>query len=285
LINNQAAQNNAGMRGALDNLAATGGVSSGARERMAKSSIRDMMMGRQDIRQQGASDRFNILAQDENNRIKQLSDLTGMEMTRGQFAAGERDKGLATRQYDITNSLNTLGKERDDDLQAWNKNQETWAAGQTANAQAAAASKGSCFVAGTFVKMEDGSQKAIEQIFSGDRVEGGGKVITTLTFNPYRGTEVYDYGGIVVSGGHAVKENGQWLRVKDSAHATLLEKPAATVYNLITENHRILIGAFEFTDFDETDIYYLSDAEQLKILNGEMDCLRSISGKNMDATA
>lgn len=142
LTNNLAAQQNAGMRGAMDQLAATGGVDSGARERMARSGIRDAMMGRQDIRKQGMIDRFNISAQDEQQRQGQLQNLTGMELNRANYDASERDKGLGANQYDIQNSLLAMDRERGDSMDAWKTNMQTWGANKTADAQKAASGSG-----------------------------------------------------------------------------------------------------------------------------------------------
>lgn len=141
-INKLAATQNAAQRGAMDDLAAQGGLSSGSRERIAKGGMRDLLMGRQDVRAQGMMDRFNISAQDEQNRLSQLQNLTGMELNRANFAASERDKGLAASTADINNSLSAMDRERADAMDEWKTNMQTWGANKTADAQAKAAKGG-----------------------------------------------------------------------------------------------------------------------------------------------
>lgn len=65
--------------GARTDLAMHGGLSSGARERVARSGMRDLLSMSQDVGRQGDVNRLGIDVQDEQNRISQLSMLPGME--------------------------------------------------------------------------------------------------------------------------------------------------------------------------------------------------------------
>lgn len=65
---------------ARSNLAMRGGLSSGARERLARYGARDMMKAKSDIYNRGASDRLGIQVQDENQKLDLLKGLPGMEL-------------------------------------------------------------------------------------------------------------------------------------------------------------------------------------------------------------
>jgi hypothetical protein len=120
------------------------------------------------------------------------------------------------------------------------------------------------------VKMADGSEKAVEEIVLGDEVLMGGRVVTTAAFLV---KDIYDYKGVVVSGSHAVYEDGVWLRVRDAKHATLLSDDIETaVYVHVNEHHRIVIGDIVFADFqevgyEESPHLQAIDDDHLRILN------------------
>lgn len=124
-----------------------------------------------------------------------------------------------------------------------------------------------CFDGSTLIKMADGKDKPIKDISLGDETQGGKVQSVRVAITP-DGT-VYDYLGIKVSGGHAVKENGSWVRVKDAIHATAL-KGADKVYAIITTLHRIYIGGIVFADECEHDGgQYMDQVESLARLNME----------------
>lgn len=122
-----------------------------------------------------------------------------------------------------------------------------------------------CFDGETMVDMQDGSKKAIKDIQLGERVMGGGVVISTRQSFTANGTR-FKYKGITVTGNHAVKEK-RWLRVKNSAHAERING-GGVVYSLVTDLHRIYVNGIQFADEHETDKYeYLSLDESLAELN------------------
>lgn len=125
--------------------------------------------------------------------------------------------------------------------------------------------KAFCFDGETLVDMADGSKKAIKDIKLGDRVTGGGSVVSTRQSLTDNGTR-YNYRDVIVTGSHAVKEK-YWLRVKDSAYAKPISG-AGIVYSLVTDLHRIYINGIQFADEHETDMYEtLSIDESLRELN------------------
>lgn len=63
----------------FSDLARRGGASSGARLSLARSSLRDLMAGRQDLNRAGMGQRLGIGTQAEQNRVGALGNLAGME--------------------------------------------------------------------------------------------------------------------------------------------------------------------------------------------------------------
>lgn len=191
---------------------------------------------------------------------------------------GDRDaraSGLAqasgmitgNRQFDIAQAA----KEKDIALQAglgfgqMGSYERGAQAANEASVKAAKASKQSCFLEGTKIKMEDGSIKSVEHIKLGDDLRRGG---TVYTLNQSIVSEIYLYNGVYVTGEHAVNHKEKWMRIKDVPEAKSI-KGMFHVYNLSNENHKILINGMEFADYDETDLgSKISDAESLEVLNG-----------------
>jgi len=108
-----------------------------------------------------------------------------------------------------------------------------------------------CFHPWTLIDMLDGSLKPIWQIKIGDITRGGKVLATTRGV----GTDFYWYNGVLVTGKHAVKENGKWVRVENSNGARHFKYLTEVVCNLVTENHRIWSNGNEFADEHETDDY------------------------------
>jgi hypothetical protein len=108
-------------------LAMTGGLSGGARERMARMGARDLMMARQGISRQGAMGRMGI----------QEQDLARKESLLGTFANAEQraqEMNLGSLKEDINRkAMFESGR--------YGEQMKAWAAKQSADAQRAAASK------------------------------------------------------------------------------------------------------------------------------------------------
>lgn len=111
---------------------------------------------------------------------------------------------------------------------------------------------GLCFLGGTLVEMEDGEQKAVEDVRIGDAMLDGGLVTGIGAHLILCG--LYDYEGVKVTGSHAVRENGVWKRVQDSEKGIPVDTPdAVCVYILDNMNHRIVANEVMFSDFTEVD--------------------------------
>lgn len=108
-----------------------------------------------------------------------------------------------------------------------------------------------CFVKGTMIKMAHGKEMAIERIKVGDKCLDGGVV---KAIGKAISDDVFDYKGVMVTGSHAVVEDGIWKRVKDTKHAKkIIPVEFREVYYLSNRNHLILIGNTVFADYEELD--------------------------------
>lgn len=125
LMDQAAKQQLQGMAQGQAQLAMSGGLSGGARERMARMGARDLMMARQGISRQGAMGRMGIQEQDIGRKEGLLS----------QFANAEQraqEMNIGTRKEDINRQAAFEGGRYGEQMKAW-------AAKQAAEAQRQAA--------------------------------------------------------------------------------------------------------------------------------------------------
>lgn len=135
---------------------------------------------------------------------------------------------------------------------------------------------GMCFGPDSPVDMADGSKKAIKDIILGDKTKGGEVVSVRYAIAP---PKMFSYLGVVVTGIHAVNENGKWIRVQDSRLAEPLDNPTNAVFDLVTTSHRIWINGIEFADDFETDHFFeIYDRPSLNLLN-KMEQAKAINGQ------
>lgn len=121
-----------------------------------------------------------------------------------------------------------------------------------------------CFHPYTLIEMADGNAKMICNIMVGDDTKGGKVLGTTRGI----GQEFYKYGTVLVTGKHAVKEDGVWTRVENSRRGEKIYGITEVVCNITTEQHRIWVNGIEFADEKETDMYESLDLdESLQALN------------------
>lgn len=125
--------------------------------------------------------------------------------------------------------------------------------------------KAFCFTPGTLIEMNDGTMKPIENICLGDETRGG--IVYSVRSSTTDSGQIYNYLGTNVTGTHAVKENGVWTRVENSAFGIKTDLPGPVI-SLVTENHRIFSNGTEFADEFEHDNYEeITMDESLKLLN------------------
>lgn len=132
----QGAKNSAGATAtARAQLAARGGLSSGAAERLAQGGADNFLNMSQGVNDLKTKNVMQIGMNDEQNRISQLGQLPGMEIAAGNYDTGLEDMKLKGMQYDTTNEINA-----NNNLNQWNMGMadiagQQWGAMKTADAQ------------------------------------------------------------------------------------------------------------------------------------------------------
>ena len=91
---------------AADNLASAGGLTSGARERLAASGGRSMLDMGQQVGKQQADNNLQIGMNDEQNRISQLGQVPGMDLAASNF---DLNKAQDQNQFNATNYQTQAG--------------------------------------------------------------------------------------------------------------------------------------------------------------------------------
>jgi hypothetical protein len=140
----------------------------------------------------------------------------------------------------------------------------------TADGQRAAAkSGGKCFLETTKVLMNDMTEKPMNEIKVGDVVFAGGQVLETRGYFSVEGFELYHYDGVYLTGSHAVKEGGEWVRVEDSQKGVKTNQRVSDVLSLVTNNHFIICNKVVFADDVETNENLVNGQDSLQALNLE----------------
>lgn len=156
--NDATQQNASGQAAARSNLAMTGGLSSGARERLALSGANAGNATQQQIEAQGNQARTGISMQDAANKQAMLANLPGMEnqalapgMQKASawqnLAQNEASQNQQNQQFNVANNMNAqnanvgqtaaqLGAQNQNNLNAYNQQMSGWAAGKQADATA-----------------------------------------------------------------------------------------------------------------------------------------------------
>lgn len=119
---------------AEDQLGASGGLSSGARERVATEGAKNYLAMSQDIGRQNKMGGLQVGINDEQNRITQLSQLPGMEMQQAGMWTGAKDK-------DVQNIVNENERRNQYNQTIYGQKMGGWSAAKTADAQAASGKK------------------------------------------------------------------------------------------------------------------------------------------------
>jgi hypothetical protein len=131
---------------------------------------------------------------------------------------------------------------------------------------------GKCFSIDTKFYMQDGSLKKIQDIVPGDIMLYGGKV-GQVSFGLGDEEDWYDYMGTIVTGSHAVLEEGSWILLKDSKKAIPTYTRSHT-YVVCNDNHVMVAENKEsFADDVFTDLIWsrAMDEEGLSFLNDKQD--------------
>jgi len=236
---------------ARSNMAMKGGLRGGAAERLGQAGMRQQMGGLQDLGRQQMMGGMQLSLADEQTKNQLLGQLGGVEQQMGAANIGRL-------QQDIQGQNIFQSGMYSEDMKAYS-------AQKSADAQASAA-RSSCFLAGTSVDTEVGVKK-IEDVRLGDMCKEGGE---TIFLSQAKSDHFYEWKGIRVTGTHAIKYEGKWMRVQDLPYAEKIMEPC-TVYCIGNINHILMIKGEVFSDYYETDLYdTLNLEESITYLNGEL---------------
>lgn len=129
-----------------------------------------------------------------------------------------------------------------------------------------------CFAPDTVILMADGSVKAAGDLRLGDEVLEGGMVIAR---GESFADEVYRYKNAMVSGGHAVFDEGKWRRVKDVASAEKIDQKDTKnfiVAPVVTEKHILITPYFISADMIEiNDGWNCTEDDRINVLNSDVN--------------
>lgn len=131
-----AAQGSAQTAQAQAALASSGGLDSGARERLARSGAKNTMDEQQKISGQNIQNKMQIGMNDEQNRISQLGQAASVQNTANQGEFAKQNALNSLRSADVTNQVNETGRQNLFNMTAYGDQMQAWAANKQAQATA-----------------------------------------------------------------------------------------------------------------------------------------------------
>jgi len=128
-----------------------------------------------------------------------------------------------------------------------------------------------CFGENTEILLEDKTKKKIKDIEITDKLYHGNQDIISKQIFEAKNAKMYRIDGILVSDFHKMWEDGKWIFVKNSIHATPIEYSGKYIYCLSTSEHFIIINTTTYSDYEENDnMKYLNEIKaKLSELNDE----------------
>lgn len=109
-----------------------------------------------------------------------------------------------------------------------------------------------CFDEDTKIQTFEGL-KSMKDVKIGDRLTNNLAIVTSVYKLDGTGVQMYDLGGVFVTGSHKVRHKGKFIRVDKHPQAKKVKKSSRRLVCLNTTSHRISIKNFEFLDFIETN--------------------------------
>lgn len=128
-----AGQAMSGAATARSGLAMRGGLSSGARERIALGASRNLIDARQGVGRQATVNALNLASTDEQNRLGTLKGFNESEMGLSKY---NTDLGNKEKEFNITRALDERARAEADKLEKYKAELSKWGAGQQATATA-----------------------------------------------------------------------------------------------------------------------------------------------------
>lgn len=131
-----AAQGTAQTAQAQASLASSGGLDSGARERLARSGAKNTMDEQQKISGQNIQNKMQIGMNDEQNRISQLGQATGIENAANQSIFQQQGALNSLRSQDVQNQIGENTRQNLFNMTGYGNQIQAWAANKQADATA-----------------------------------------------------------------------------------------------------------------------------------------------------
>ena len=225
--------------------------------------------------QELATQQNKILSDYDTQQFGNIQDLRGTALSA--LLGGDQsalDSALALRKADIQRSFDVADQNAQNNLAMMLARRQS--RDQLTSSLIGAGGMGIaallCFDGETDIKMADGLTKKINEIAIGDTTAGGIVISRRESFTQ-NGTR-YNHNGTIVTGSHAVFEDGFWKRIENSSNATPIEG-SGIVYSLVTTGHRIYVGENIYGDEFEVDDYY---KHQERVNNETLQQLNTLVG-------
>jgi len=116
---------------------------------------------------------------------------------------------------------------------------------------------GNCFHPETTVKLKDGSTVKMSDLNLGDILESGSRVDVIMKIDNKLNEKFYKFSTgsdvVCVTGSHMIfsKAQNKYVEVKDHENAVETEETSPWFSSLITDDHKIKLGAYEFWDWED----------------------------------
>jgi hypothetical protein len=225
--------------------------------------------------QELATQQNNILSDYDTQQFGNIQDLRGTALSA--LLGGDQsalDSALALRKADIQRSFDVADQNAQNNLAMMLARRQS--RDQLTSSLIGGGGMGIaallCFDGETDIKMADGLTKKINEVAIGDTTAGGIVISRRESFTQ-NGTR-YNHNGTIVTGSHAVFEDGIWKRIENSSNATPIEG-SGIVYSLVTTGHRIYVGDNIYGDEFEVDDYY---KHQERVNNETLQQLNTLVG-------
>lgn len=141
-MDNAAAGSNNSMLAAASQLAQSGGLDGGQRERMMGQANQNGFIQRQQVGRQGMMDRNAIQSQDETQRQTGLRDLQTADNQQADIQFKNQQQAANNQQFNATNMFKSNDAQNTFNQDKWKKQMEVFSAGKTADAQQRASGGG-----------------------------------------------------------------------------------------------------------------------------------------------
>lgn len=129
-----ASQTNAQTAQAEDNLASSGGLTSGARERAAEGGATNYMNMSQNVQRQNTLNQMQIGVNDQQNKMQEMGELPGMESQALQPEFQKANTWENAHATDVGNEINSTNAQNTYNQNTYAQQMQAWAANQQANA-------------------------------------------------------------------------------------------------------------------------------------------------------